>query len=114
MLGTRLGIILMGRNYLGLNWYATECGMPYPARRKGTRGIHCIVILLKKIIFQVKKKQTISIFWFQDLDGTVLDSWEGVRVQGLWCRSDEKTVLASDTHHRIRAYNFDDLSDSNV
>ncbi|KAK7576445.1 hypothetical protein V9T40_012731 [Parthenolecanium corni] len=53
-------------------------------------------------------------FYQCDLEGTVLDSWEGVRVQGLWCRSDGKTVLASDTHHRIRAYNFDELSDSNV
>ena len=51
---------------------------------------------------------------FQDLEGNVLDSWEGVRVNGLWCRSDGKTVLAADTHHRIRAYNFDNLSDVNV
>ncbi len=51
---------------------------------------------------------------FQDLEGTVVDSWEGVRVQGLWCRSDGKTTLAADTHHRIRAYNFEDLIDTNV
>lgn len=47
----------------------------------------------------------------QDLDGNVLDSWEGVRVQCLACRRDNKTVLASDTHQRIRGYNFDDLTD---
>lgn len=44
----------------------------------------------------------------------MLDSWEGVRVNSLWCRADGKTVLAADTHHRIRSYNFDDLSDSNL
>ncbi|KAG9464973.1 hypothetical protein GDO78_019137, partial [Eleutherodactylus coqui] len=50
----------------------------------------------------------------QDLDGNLLDSWEGVRVQCLWCLSDGKTVLASDTHQRIRGYNFEDLTDRNI
>ena len=50
----------------------------------------------------------------QDLSGNVLDSWEGVRVNCLWCRSDGKSVLAADTHHRIRTYNFEDLSDANM
>ncbi|KMQ87140.1 wd repeat-containing protein 26-like protein [Lasius niger] len=49
-----------------------------------------------------------------DMDGNVSDSWEGVRVKCLWCRSDGKTVLAADTHHRIRGYNFDDLCDFTV
>lgn len=48
------------------------------------------------------------------MDGNVSDSWEGVRVKCLWCRSDGKTVLAADTHHRIRGYNFDDLCDFTV
>ena len=47
----------------------------------------------------------------KDLDGNVLDSWEGVRVQCLACQKDGRTVLASDTHQRIRAYNFDELTD---
>lgn len=47
----------------------------------------------------------------QDLDGTVIDSWDGVRVQCLACLPDNKTVLAADTQHRIRAYNFDDMTD---
>lgn len=50
----------------------------------------------------------------QDLDGNLVDSWEGVRVQCLWCVSDGRTVLASDTHQRIRAYNFEDLTDRNM
>lgn len=50
----------------------------------------------------------------QDLDGNLLDSWEGVRVQCLWCLSDGRTVLASDTHQRIRGYNFEDLTDRNM
>ncbi|XP_039284126.1 WD repeat-containing protein 26 isoform X2 [Nilaparvata lugens] len=53
-------------------------------------------------------------FYQCDLEGNVLDSWEGVRVNCLWCRSDGKTVLAADTHHRVRSYNFDELSDATV
>lgn len=50
-------------------------------------------------------------FYQCDAEGAVIDSWEGVRINGLWCRSDGRTVLAADTHHRIRAYNFDDLTE---
>ena len=50
----------------------------------------------------------------QDLDGNVIDTWEGVRVQSLCFRKDGKTVLAADTHQRIRGYNFEDLSDFNL
>ncbi|TUD52956.1 WD repeat-containing protein 26 [Bagarius yarrelli] len=53
-------------------------------------------------------------FYQCDLDGNLVDSWEGVRVQCLWCVSDGRTVLASDTHQRIRAYNFEDLTDRNL
>lgn len=53
-------------------------------------------------------------FYQCDMEGNVLDSWEGVRVNGLWCRKDGKTVLASDTHHRIRAYNFEEVSDQHM
>uniref|UniRef100_A0A8C1N8L1 WD repeat-containing protein 26 n=1 Tax=Cyprinus carpio TaxID=7962 RepID=A0A8C1N8L1_CYPCA len=53
-------------------------------------------------------------FYQCDLDGNLLDSWEGVRVQCLWCVSDGRTVLASDTHQRIRGYNFEDLTDRNI
>ncbi|KAF7666552.1 hypothetical protein LDENG_00101480 [Lucifuga dentata] len=53
-------------------------------------------------------------FYQCDLDGNLLDSWEGVRVQCLWCLGDGRTVLASDTHQRIRGYNFEDLTDRNI
>ncbi|XP_012688988.2 WD repeat-containing protein 26 isoform X2 [Clupea harengus] len=53
-------------------------------------------------------------FYQCDLDGNLLDSWEGVRVQCLWCPGDGRTVLASDTHQRIRGYNFEDLTDRNI
>uniref|UniRef100_A0A674MN12 WD repeat-containing protein 26 n=1 Tax=Takifugu rubripes TaxID=31033 RepID=A0A674MN12_TAKRU len=53
-------------------------------------------------------------FYQCDLDGNLLDSWEGVRVQCLWCLSDGRTVLAADTHQRIRGYNFEDLTDRNI
>ncbi|XP_063923477.1 WD repeat-containing protein 26 [Zophobas morio] len=53
-------------------------------------------------------------FYQCDMEGNVMDSWEGVRVNGLWCRKDGKTVIASDTHHRIRGYVFEELSDHQI
>ena len=44
----------------------------------------------------------------------MLDSWEGVRIQCLACQPDNKNVLASDTHQRIRAYNFEELTDQHL
>lgn len=35
-------------------------------------------------------------------------------MQCLWCLSDGRGVLASDTHQRIRGYNFEDLTDRNM
>lgn len=49
-------------------------------------------------------------FYQCDLDGNVLESWEGVRVISLHVY-DNRTVLAADTHMRIRGYNFDDIAD---
>ena len=37
----------------------------------------------------------------------MLDSWEGVRVQCMAYRKDGKTVVAADTHNRLRGYVFD-------
>ncbi|XP_017136950.1 WD repeat-containing protein 26 homolog [Drosophila miranda] len=42
-----------------------------------------------------------------DLNGTIVDSWEGVRVNSIAFRADNKTILAADNHYRIRGYNFD-------
>ncbi|XP_077998081.1 WD repeat-containing protein 26-like [Glandiceps talaboti] len=53
-------------------------------------------------------------FYQCDIDGNVLDSWEGVRVQCVAVKSDGRVVLASDTHRRIRAYNFEESSDYNI
>ena len=50
-------------------------------------------------------------FYQCDTQGTVLDSWEGVRIHGLAYRQDGKHIVAADTHHRIRSYNFEELSD---
>ncbi|XP_055339198.1 WD repeat-containing protein 26-like [Paramacrobiotus metropolitanus] len=52
-------------------------------------------------------------FYICDLDGKLLDTWEGVRVQGLAFRDDGK-VLASDTHHRIREYDFVNVMDKQL
>lgn len=54
-------------------------------------------------------------FYLVDLDGTVHDHWEGVRVNGLAFRADNKTILAADTHYRIRSYSFDNArTDANL
>lgn len=53
-------------------------------------------------------------FYQCDMEGNIIDSWEGVRVQCLACLPDNKTVLAADTQHRIRAYNFEDMTDYDV
>lgn len=53
-------------------------------------------------------------FYSCTLDGGVVTSWDGVRVNALACRSDLRTVLAADTHHRVRAYDFTDLADRNL
>ena len=50
----------------------------------------------------------------QDLDGNILESYEGVRVRALWSKNDGKTVLAADTHHRIRGYVLEEMTDYNV
>lgn len=50
-------------------------------------------------------------FYQCDLDGNVMESWEGVRVMGLHCLNGGKVVLAADTHNRVRAYNFEESND---
>lgn len=53
-------------------------------------------------------------FYHCSLDGTLINCWDGVRVNALCCRSDGRSVLAADTHHRVRSYDFTDLTDRNV
>ncbi|KAK9885557.1 hypothetical protein WA026_012307 [Henosepilachna vigintioctopunctata] len=53
-------------------------------------------------------------FYQCDMEGNVLENWDGVRVNGLHYRKDGKSVLASDTHHRVRSYILEDLNDSDV
>lgn len=43
-----------------------------------------------------------------------METWEGVRVTGLHCLNGGKTVLATDTHNRVRAYNFDEFIDNHL
>ncbi|OWR49236.1 WD repeat-containing protein 26 [Danaus plexippus plexippus] len=52
-------------------------------------------------------------FYHCALDGTLINNWDGVRVNALACRS-EGRVLAADTHHRVRLYDFSDLTDRNL
>ncbi|OQR69625.1 WD repeat-containing protein 26-like [Tropilaelaps mercedesae] len=53
-------------------------------------------------------------FYQCDVTGQVLDHWEGVRLHGLQCLSDGRTVLAADSHHRIKSYNFDYMHDEHI
>lgn len=53
-------------------------------------------------------------FYLCDLNGDVHDSWDGVRVNALAFRADNKTVMAADTHHRIRSYVFGSRTDTNM
>lgn len=50
-------------------------------------------------------------FFQCNIDGALLNSWEGIRVRSLACRRNDHSVLAADTHNRIRAYEYDYLSD---
>lgn len=54
------------------------------------------------------------VYFQQDIDGHILGSWEGVRVQCLVCSKDGRTVYASDTHQRIRAYDLADSTDRHM
>jgi len=74
----------------------------------GTRGQFYLCVSLYYVLAwstMLAVRNEIVLF-IQDLDGNVLDSWEGVRVQCLGYRGDGKTVLAADTHNRIRGYLF--------
>ena len=46
----------------------------------------------------------------QHIDGSEPDRWEGIRVQYVAVMPD-KTVLAADTHRRIRSYKFEEQLD---
>ncbi|VDM74479.1 unnamed protein product, partial [Strongylus vulgaris] len=50
----------------------------------------------------------------QPSEGHVLGLWEGYRIRGVYGMSDCVTVLASDTHHRLRRYRFDNRVDETV
>ena len=53
-------------------------------------------------------------FYHCDLDGNVLDTLEGVRIRSLWMKRDGKTVLAADSHNRIRSYSFEDMAEKDL
>lgn len=53
-------------------------------------------------------------FYLCDLDGAILDSWDGVRVNSLAVLGDNRTILAADTHFRIRSYCFEPRQDYNM
>lgn len=98
----------------------TSCAWNPDGRRfvaGGCRGQFylCVRLRILLFLFFIPCNSSSKNHWkLKDLDGNVLESWEGVRVQALAWKSDAKTVLAADTHHRIRGYNFEDLTDCNM
>lgn len=51
---------------------------------------------------------------FQNLDGSVVASWEGIRIQAIATHPTSELVYAADTHNRIRQYNFRDKSSATL
>jgi len=52
-------------------------------------------------------------FYYCDIDGNVIDSWEGVRLQCLNVTSDG-TILAADAQKRISSYKFDSITEQQL
>ena len=83
-------------------------------------AIACQFYLVAKFLtvskFGAKESRSNCFLFFlsKDLDGNVIESWEGVRVLGLHVLEDNETVLAADTHMRVRTYNFKDSRDSGL
>lgn len=53
-------------------------------------------------------------FYLCDLEGAILNNWDGVRINALAFLGDNQTVLGADTHHRIRNYCFETRNDFNM
>lgn len=53
-------------------------------------------------------------FYLCDLEGAILNNWDGVRVNALAFLGDNQTVLGADTHYRIRNYCFESRNDFNM
>lgn len=53
-------------------------------------------------------------FYLCDLDGTLQGHFDGVRVNSLSFLGDNQTVLAADTHQRIRSYSFETHNENNM
>ncbi len=55
----------------------------------------------------------ICVLFLQDIDGNVIDGWEGVRLQCLNVTS-EGTILVADAQKRISSYKFDTIADQQM
>lgn len=53
-------------------------------------------------------------FYSCNTDGHLNSMWDCIRVQCLACLPDNRTVIAADTHHRMRSYDFELHRDSNL
>ena len=50
----------------------------------------------------------------QDIHSSTVYNWEGVRLHSVATLRDNKTVLAADSHKRVRSYNFEDYTDQTI
>jgi len=53
-------------------------------------------------------------FYQVNLEGHVIETFDGVRVFGLHVLADGRSILASDSHNRIRSYDFEAILDKEV
>ena len=86
------------------------------AYRKDNRSIlaadthHCIQIFFSEILERISNILTDFFPLCQKCRFSKYFWWffSGVRVQALAYRKDNRSILAADTHHRIRSYNLED------
>ncbi len=72
-----------------------------------------ILLLCKLKITKNEEKVFFNEFSIQDIEGNVIDSWEGIRLQCLHVTSDG-IILAADAQKRISSYKFDSLTDQQM
>ncbi|KAL5268237.1 hypothetical protein ACHWQZ_G002187 [Mnemiopsis leidyi] len=53
-------------------------------------------------------------FYKYEVNSSAVYNWEGVRLHSVATLRDNKTVLAADSHKRVRSYNFEDNTDQTI
>lgn len=103
---------LRGQFYLCVSW--TPFFFFLLIDRKGWSCENRWLLFLDFYLFPFFLFALFYFYFIKDLEGKILETWEGIRVQCLSYCNSGKIVLAADTHKRIRGYNFDELTDFNM